>query len=95
MNIGGFLVMLIAFTGAAVTVIWVISQSIMRLKRMDAMTGAHQLTPEEIDAIRAWLVEQNHGDARIAELEERLDFMERVLGRAREAQQLENPSEKP
>lgn len=95
MDIGGFLVMLIAFTGAAVTVIWVISQSVMRLKRMDTASGANQLTPEEIDAIRAWLTEQDHGDARIAELEERLDFMERVLGRAREAQQLENPSEKP
>jgi len=67
----------------------------MRLKRMDATSGPNQLTPEEIDAIRAWLAEQDHRDARIAELEERLDFAERVLGRTREAHQLGNPSDKP
>ena len=95
MNLGEFLIMLLAFTGAAVTVIWVISQSILRLKRMEKSSGANQLTAEEIDAIRAWLAEQDHQDVRIQQLEERLDFMERVLGRSREAGQLGNPAEKP
>jgi hypothetical protein len=89
MGIGNFLVMLLSFTGAAVTIIWVISQSILRLKRMDASSGANQLTTEEIDAIRAWLAEQDHTDTRVEQLEERVDFVERMLGRTREAQKLE------
>jgi len=95
MNMGEFLVMLLAFTGAAVTVIWSISLAISRLKRLDAAAGQGQLTAEELDAIRAWLAEQDHRDVRVEQLEERLDFMERVLGRTREAQQLGNPSDKP
>lgn len=87
-DMGNFLVMLLAFTGAAVTVIWVISQSVLRLKRMDKSSGANQLTAEEIDAIRAWLAEQDHRDVRVEQLEERLDFVERVLGRSREAKPL-------
>ncbi len=93
MDLFNFLVMLIAFTGAGVTIIWTIVAAIGRLKRIGGMTGQNQLTAEEVDAIRAWLAEQDHTDVRVEQLEERLDFMERVLGRSRE-QQLGNPSEK-
>jgi hypothetical protein len=34
-------------------------------------------------------------DLRVEELEERLDFVERALGRSREAPPLRNPSERP
>lgn len=89
MNIGEFLIMLLAFTGAAVTILWTIVAAIGRVKRMERTPGPGQLTTEEIDAIRAWLAEQDHTDIRVEQLEERLDFVERVLGRTREAQKLE------
>ena len=85
---GDFLVMLLAFTGAAVTVIWTIVLAIGRVKRMGGTAVPGQLTPEEVEAIRAWLAEQDHADIRVEQLEERLDFVERVLGRSREAKPL-------
>jgi len=87
-DIGNFLVMLLAFTGAAVTILWTIVAAIGRVKRMGGMPGPNQLTAEEIDAIRAWLAEQDHRDVRVEQLEERLDFVERVLGRSKEAQKV-------
>jgi hypothetical protein len=89
MNIGEFLIMLLAFTGAAVTILWTIVAAIGRVKRMGGTAGPGQLTAEEVDAIRAWLAEQDHTDIRVEQLEERLDFVERMLGRTREAQKLE------
>ena len=89
MNIGEFLIMLLAFTGAAVTILWTIVAAIGRVKRMGGTPSPGQLTAEEIDAIRAWLAEQDHTDVRMEQLEERLDFVERMLGRTREAQKLE------
>lgn len=88
-DIGNFLVMLLAFTGAAVTILWTIVAAIGRVRRMEKTPGPGQLSAEEIDAIRAWLAEQDHSDSRVEQLEERLDFVERVLGRTREAQKLE------
>jgi hypothetical protein len=89
MNIGEFLIMLLAFTGAAVTILWTIVAAIGRVKRMGGTAGPGQLTAEEVDAIRAWLAEQDQTDIRVEQLEERLDFVERMLGRTREAQKLE------
>lgn len=87
-DMGNFLVMLLAFTGAAVTVIWTIVLAIGRLRRVGGTHGPGQLTAEEVDAIRAWLAEQDQRDIRVEQLEERLDFVERVLGRSREAKPL-------
>jgi hypothetical protein len=56
---------------------------------MGGTPGPGQLTAEEIDAIRAWLAEQDHTDIRVEQLEERVDFVERMLGRTREAHKLE------
>ena len=95
MDIGQFLVMLLAFTGAAVTVLWTIVLAIGRVKRMGSAPGPNQLTADEIDAIRAWLAEQDHTDVRVEQLEERLDFVERVLGRSREGQKLGSPPHEP
>jgi hypothetical protein len=89
MNIGEFLIMLLAFTGAAVTILWTIVAAIGRVKRMGGTPAPGQLTAEEIEAIRAWLAQQDHTDVQVEQLEERLDFVERVLGRTREAQKLE------
>ena len=94
-DLGAFLVMLLGFTGAAVTVLWTIVAAIGRVKRMGGTSGAGQLTAEEIEAIRAWLAEQDHTDIRVEQMEERLDFVERMLGRSREGQQLGSPPAKP
>lgn len=91
MNIGEFLIMLLAFTGAAVTILWTIVAAIGRVKRMGGTSVPGQLTAEEVDAIRAWLAEQDHADIRVEQLEERLDFVERMLGQSREAQKLGSP----
>ena len=87
MNLGTFFVMLVSFTGAAVTVIWTVALAIGRLKRVSPGSPG-PLTPEELDDIRARLAELEQRDARVEEIEERLDFVERVLGRARESNAL-------
>jgi len=94
MNLSTFLVMLLSFTGAAATVIWVVVLAIGHLKRQAARSGPGQLSAEEIDDVRARLAELEQRDVRVGEIEERLDFMERVLGQSREAKPLRDPSEK-
>ena len=94
MDLSTFLVMLLSFTGAAVTVIWVIVLAIGRVKRQAVRLAPGQLSAEELDEIRPRLAELEHREVRIEEIEERLDFVERVLGQSREAKPLRNPSEK-
>ena len=94
MNLSTFLVMLLSFTGAAVTVIWVIVLAIGHVKRHAVRSAPGQLSPEELDEIRARLAELEQRDVRVEEIEERLDFVERVLGQSRDAKPLRDPSEK-
>jgi len=94
MTLSTFLVMLLSFTGAAATVIWVIVLAIGHVKRQAARSAPGQLSAEEIDDIRARLAELEQRDVRVGEIEERLDFMERVLGQSRAAKPLRDPSEK-
>lgn len=93
MNLSTFLVMLLSFTGAAVTVIGVIVLGIGHVKRQAARLAPGQPTAAELDEVRARLAELEHRDVRVEEIEERLDFVERMLGRAREAKPLRNPSD--
>jgi tetrahydromethanopterin S-methyltransferase subunit G len=94
MDIGSFLIMLLSFTGAAVTVIWVIVLAIGRVKRMEASAGLASLTADELEDLRTRLSELEQRDVRMEELAERLDFVERVLGRSREGQQIGGPNDK-
>ncbi|HEY6948928.1 MAG TPA: hypothetical protein VI297_08950 [Gemmatimonadales bacterium] len=94
MNLSTFLVMLLAFTGAAVTVIWVTVLAIGQVKRHAVRSAPGHLSAEELDDLRARLAELEQRDVRVGEIEERLDFMERVLGQARGATPLRDPSEK-
>ena len=94
MNLSTFLVMLLSFTGAAATVIWVTVLAVGHLKRQSASSAPGRLSAEELDDIRARLAELEQRDARVGEIEERLDFMERVLGQSRAAKPLRDPSEK-
>lgn len=50
------------------------------------------LDPDEIEAIRQQLDEMDHLKARIAELEERVDFAERLLSRSPATHQLPGSS---
>jgi transcriptional regulator GlxA family with amidase domain len=85
MDLSTFLVMLLSFTGATVTVIWVTGLAIGRLKRL-GRNGPGQLSADELEEIRARLADLEQRDLRVEEIAERLDFMERVLGRAREGE---------
>lgn len=91
MNLGTFLVMLLSFTGAAVTVIGTIVLAIGHIRRLPSSAPGH-LSAEELDAMRERLAELEQREVRVEEIEERLDFVERVLGRAREAQPLRDPN---
>ncbi len=94
MGLGTFIAMLLSFTGAAVTVIAAVTLAVGYLKRLPSRSGPGQLSQEELDAIRAWLAEVEQRDVRVEEIEERLDFVERALGRSREAGSLRNATEK-
>jgi hypothetical protein len=95
MNLGTFFAMLLFFTGAAVVVVWTIALAIGYVKRVEAKSPLpSQLSTEELDAIRARLAELEQRDVRVEEIEERLDFVERALGRSREGRPLPKPTEK-
>ncbi len=94
MDMGAFFFMLLSFTGAAVTVVWAVALALGYVKRLPGRSAPGQLSAEEVDAIRARLIELEQRDLRVEEIEERLDFVERALGRSREAPPLRNPSEK-
>ena len=88
MDLTGFLVMLLSFTGAAVTVIGTVVWGIGYIKRQGRSPG--QLSAEELEELRARVAELEQRDVRLEEIAERLDFVERVLGRSHEAKPLPN-----
>ncbi|HVH08684.1 MAG TPA: hypothetical protein VM736_02715 [Gemmatimonadales bacterium] len=93
MDLGSFFFMILSFTGAAVTVVWAIALALGYVKRLPGRSAVG-LSPEELDAIRARLADLEQREVQVEELEERLDFVERALGRVRESKPLPNPSEK-
>lgn len=52
-----------------------------------------ELTPEEVDALRGQVAETDELRIRLAELEERVDFAERLLARQAEAHRIQAPEE--
>jgi Tfp pilus assembly protein PilN len=91
MDTEGFLLMIVSFTGAAVIGVWAIALAVAYTRRAGANSGTPStLITEELDAIRARLADLEQRDGRVAELEERLDFLERALGRFGEAKKV-NP----
>ena len=61
--------------------------SMMR-RRFDARWGAAALPSQELDAIHARLAAAESLERRVAELEERLDFTERLLSQQQQPEQL-------
>jgi len=92
MNLGSFFFMLLCFTGAAVVIVLTIAWAMGYVKR-SPKTG-DRVSEQELDAIRARLTELEQHDGRMLEIEERLDFMERALSRAREPAPLRGPSDR-
>lgn len=92
MDLSTFLVVLFSFTAAAVTVIGAVVLAIGRVRRQSANLAPSQVSTEELDDLRARLAELEQRGVRLEEVEERLDFVERVLGRSREAKSLRNPT---
>lgn len=95
MGLGAFFVMLLSFTGAAVAVVWAVAAAIGYVKRLPGRPPG-ELSAEEVDLIRARLAELEDRDMRVEEIAERLDFVERALGRSRDPAPppLRNPSER-
>jgi hypothetical protein len=91
MDIEGFLLMIASFTGAAVIGVWTIALAVAYTRRVAARSAKPSaLSAEELDAMRARLADLEQRDGRVAELEERLDFVERTLGQFGQAKKL-NP----
>jgi hypothetical protein len=63
-----------------------------RKTRVNANQGELETLREDLRVVRDRLDAVDHGSDRIAELEERLDFAERMLARQREAPQLRGDS---
>ncbi len=84
MGLSAFLVMVLSFTGAAVTVIWTVTLAVGRLKRLAQDANPDRLSSEDLEEIRARLADLERREIRVEEIEERLDFVERVLGRVQE-----------
>jgi hypothetical protein len=93
MDLRTFLIILSAFTGAAVTIIGVIVLAIGHVRRQAGGVAPGQLSPEEIEDLRARLADLERREGRVEEIAERLDFVERMLGQAREAKALPQPSD--
>ena len=91
MGMGNFLVMLISFTGAAATLIGVTAWAIRHIRRNPPGSGPGQLTSEDMDALRDRLAELEQREGRVIEIEERVDFLERMVGRSREPERLPRP----
>ena len=95
MHLSNFFFAVLDLTGGAVIVLWTTALAIGYVRRQAAKSPLPgELSAEELDAIRARLAELEQRSVRQEEIEERLDFVERALGRSREGTALRNPSEK-
>ena len=58
-------------------------------RRLDKPAPSNALNPDEVELVRNQLAETEQLRARLSELEERVDFTERLLERARSEKQLD------
>jgi Tfp pilus assembly protein PilO len=90
MNHGGppmvFLIVLAALT-AAVIILWPLVRAFAR--RMEGKGGGDPALRTEVEQLHARLGEVDALQARMAELEERVDFTERLLAQSREPDRLQ------
>ncbi|HXQ29643.1 MAG TPA: hypothetical protein VN848_10270 [Gemmatimonadales bacterium] len=95
MSTGAFLVLLVSFTGAVVVSIWTIAMAVTYAKRVSAKTALpDSRTREGLKDLDARLATLEQRVGRMEEVEERLDFVERTLGRLGEGKRLNAPGPK-
>jgi hypothetical protein len=71
---------------AATLILWPLARALAR--RLEGKAGADPQLRAEVDELRARLQEMEVNQSRVSELEERLDFAERVLAQKAEPQRL-------
>ena len=90
MNHGGppmVLLIVIAALTAAVIILWPIMRAFGR--RLEGKAGGDPALRSDVDHLHARLGEIDALQTRVAELEERVDFTERLLAQSREPDRLE------
>jgi hypothetical protein len=92
MTLGGTLsdaaavIIVLALLGTAVVLVWPLIRALSR--RLEGGPSAAGLR-EEVENLRARVDGLEQGQARVGELEERVDFAERLLAQSREADRLQ------
>jgi hypothetical protein len=92
MTIGGSLgdaaavIIVLAVLGTALMMLWPLIRAFGR--RLEGAGAAAELQGE-VEALRSRLEQLEQGQARVGELEERLDFAERMLAQTREPDRLQ------
>ena len=87
MDLVTFFTLLLSFTGAPVVATWSVAMAIAYVRRT---SGRDPDRIPELNALEERLAALERRELQVAELEERLDFVERALGRVGEARRL-NP----
>lgn len=79
-------IMLLALCSTAGLIFWPLARALgRRVERGGQASDAH----EELEGLRSRIEQLEQGQVRVAELEERLDFAERLLAQAREPDRLQ------
>jgi len=87
MNHGGPLLIVIAALAATVIILWPIMRAFGR--RLEGRGAADPALRADVEQVHARLAEMDTLQARISELEERVDFTERLLAQNREPDRLQ------
>lgn len=80
-------VIVLAILGTALVIVWPLIRALAR--RLEGGGSASAELQAEVEALRGRVHQLEESQLRVAELEERLDFAERVLGQARESDRLQ------
>jgi hypothetical protein len=78
-------IMVLAILGTALLILWPLARALAR--RLEG--GASKELLLELDGLRGRVQQLEEGQARMGELEERLDFAERMLAQSREPDRLQ------
>ena len=80
-------IMVLAILGTALLIMWPLVRALAR--RLEG--GASKELLLELDGLRGRVQQIEEGQARLGELEERLDFAERMLAQSREPSTMRSP----
>lgn len=86
MNPGAIVMIVLAALAAVTLVLWPLARALAR--RLEGKGGPDLQLQAEVDELRARLQEIEVNQSRLAELEERLDFAERILAQKAEPARL-------